>query len=308
MGHNHPAMQRLSRQQIVLLVLLTLTWGLNWPMMKLGVNNFPALSFRALTVTLGLPTLALILLARKVPFGVPRRWWGELLWLALTNMVVWNICMILALRSLTSGRAAILAYTMPIFSAVIGSLLFATRLSARGWMGVAAAAVGVALLLWYELTVLAGRPLGVALALFSAATWALGTQLLRRSRIEIPTLALSFWMTAISAVCATLLALVFERSEWRMPPSAAWIAIAYNALLVFGFSQAAWLSLARGLPPVASTLSVMLIPVLGVFIGALWLGEVLHWQDWAAVVLMMVAIASVLWPARAVAAAAPQGR
>ena len=38
----------------------------------------------------------------------------------------------------------------------------------------------------------------------------------------------------------------------------------------------------------ASTLSVMFIPVLGVFTGALWLGEVLHWQDWAAVVLMVV--------------------
>jgi hypothetical protein len=32
------------------------------------------------------------------------------------------------------------------------------------------------------------------------------------------------------------------------------------------------------------------------------LGEVLHWQDWAAVALVMVAIASVLWPARSTAA------
>jgi len=30
-----------------------------------------------------------------------------------------------------------------------------------------------------------------------------------------------------------------------------------------------------------------------------WLGEVVHWQDWVAVALMMVAIASVLLPARA---------
>jgi drug/metabolite transporter (DMT)-like permease len=36
--------------------------------------------------------------------------------------------------------------------------------------------------------------------------------------------------------------------------------------------------------------------VLGVFSGALWLGEVLHWQDWVAVVLMMISICSVLWP------------
>lgn len=96
---------------------------------------------------------------------------------------------------------------------------------------------------------------------------------------------------------------MFERTQWQAPPTAAWVAIAYNAILVFGFSQAAWLSLARGLPAVASTLSVMFIPVLGVFLGAAWLGEVLHWQDWAAVVLMVVAIASVLWPGKA---AAPQ--
>jgi drug/metabolite transporter (DMT)-like permease len=49
---------------------------------------------------------------------------------------------------------------------------------------------------------------------------------------------------------------------------------------------------------VASTLSVMFIPVLGVFSGAVWLGEVVHWQDGVAVALMMVAIASVLWPAK----------
>jgi len=69
-------------------------------------------------------------------------------------------------------------------------------------------------------------------------------------------------------------------------------------VLVFGFAHAAWFYLARALPPVASTLSVMFIPILGVFVGAYWLGEVLHWQDWAAVGLMVVAIASVLAPTR----------
>ena len=71
-----------------------------------------------------------------------------------------------------------------------------------------------------------------------------------------------------------------------------------NAVLIFGFAHAAWFTLARALPPVASSLSVMMIPVLGVFSGALGLGEVLHWQDWTAVALMVVAIASVLMPGR----------
>jgi len=55
----------------------------------------------------------------------------------------------------------------------------------------------------------------------------------------------------------------------------------------------------RNLPPLASTLSVMFIPVLGVFSGSWLLGEVLHWQDMFAVVLIVLAIASVLWPTSA---------
>ena len=291
-------MHSLSRQQLVVLVLLTLTWGLNWPVMKIGVTEYPPLTFRALSMWLGLPVLALGLVVLKVPFRLPRKDWGELLWLSATNMFVWHVCIILAVRTLSSGRAAILGYTMPIFSAVLGAVLFSAVLPRRGWLGVSAAAVGVALLLWHEFTHLAGRPLGVALALVAAATWALGTQLLRRTRIEVPALSISFWMTVLTSIVMAVLAVVFEREAWRVPNAAASWAIAYNAVLIFGFAHAAWTWLARGLPPVASTLSVMLIPVLGVFSGAIWLGEQVHWQDWAAVVLMMVAIASVLWPAR----------
>jgi drug/metabolite transporter (DMT)-like permease len=54
----------------------------------------------------------------------------------------------------------------------------------------------------------------------------------------------------------------------------------------------------------ASSLSVMLIPVLGTVSGALWLHEQLHWQDGAAMLLMLAAIASVLVPARQSAPAA----
>ena len=292
-------MQALTRQQLVLLVFLTLVWGFNWPVMKVGVTGFPPLTFRTLSMWLGLPVLALALVVLKVPFRLPRRHWGELLVLSATNMFVWHLCMILAVRTLSSGRAAILGYTMPIFSAVIGAWFFSAVLSRRAWTGVGAAAFGVVLLLWHELTNLAGRPTGVVLALVAAATWALGTQLLRRTRIDVPTLTLSFWMTVLTTVVMTAAATVFESRDWqRPPPLVAW-AIAFNAVLIFGFAQATWFALARGLPPVASTLSVMMIPVLGVFSGAVWLREPVHWQDWAAVALMVVAIASVLWPARA---------
>ena len=286
-----------SRRQLVVLALLTLVWGFNWPVMKLGVTHFPPLSFRMASMWIGLPILALVMLHQKAPFTIARAHWPRVALLTLTNMVLWHVLMILAIPLLSSGRAAILGYTMPIFSAVLGALLFGERLAHRAWGGVAAAALGVALLLWHQMGALGSRPVGMVLILVSAASWALGTQLLRRLQVPVPLLTLSFWMVALTGGVLTALAVAFERPQWRMPNAQAWTAIAYNGVLVLGFAQTAWFFLVRTLPPVASTLSVMMIPVIGVFSGALWLSEVLHWQDWAAVALMVVAIASVLWPA-----------
>jgi drug/metabolite transporter (DMT)-like permease len=289
-------MHKLSQRQWIVLVVLTLIWGINWPIMKMGVQDFPALTFRAISSSMGLPVLALVLVVLKVPFAVPRANWRELFWLAMFNMILWHGLIILAVAALSSGRAAILGYTMPIFSAMLGALVFHNKLSLRAWGGVAAAALGVVLLLWHELTALSGRPLGVVLALTAAAFWALGTHNLRRTRLTVPTLTIVFWMTALTTLSMVLAALVFDSGRWKAPSPTNWFGIFFNATLIYGFSQAAWFYLARSLPPVASTLSVMFIPILGVLSGAWWLGEVLHWQDWAAVLLMAVAIASVLLP------------
>ena len=292
------ALPQLTRQQLWTLITLTMVWGWNWPIMKLGITNFPPLSFRSLSMLVGLPLLGLALRVLKVPFAIPRAFWRELFVLAFFNMLIWHVMVILALPMLSSGRAAILGYTMPIFSAVWGVMWFQAPLKARAWGGVAAAALGVLLLLWNELSRFAGQPVGVLMVLFAAATWAYGTQRLRHTPMPVPTLTIAFWMTTLTTVMMTTLAICFEQDRWHMPQESTLWAIAYNAVGVFAFAQAAWLTLARSLPPVASTLSVMFIPVLGVFTGAWWLGEVLHWQDWAAVALMVVAIASVLWPAK----------
>jgi len=223
--------------------------------------------------------------------------WRELFNLAITNMLVWHVLIILAVQNLSSGRSAILGYTMPIFSALIGVLWFGAAMRWRAWAGVGCAALGVVLLLWHELSAIAGKPLGIVLGLIAAAFWGLGTQQIRHTRMQLPTLAIVFWMTCMSTWLMSVLAFFFERRDWGPIPDITWVSIVYNAFGVFVFAQAAWLSLARNLPPLASTLSVMFIPVLGVFSGAYFLNEALHWQDWAAIVLIVLAIASVLWPA-----------
>ena len=295
-----------SPRQLWLLVLLTLVWGLNWPIMKVGISGwpdapapYPPLSFRALSIGLGLPVLWLALRVMRVPLAVPRHHWPELLRLTLANMVVWHLVMIVALQALSSGRAAILGYTMPVFSALWGAWVFGERLTVRQWSGVAAAGLGVALLLVHEFTRLAGAPQAASAVLVAACVWAYGTHRMRRTTLPVPTLALAFWMTVLTFGAVSLAAMLFERARWQWPSPTVQVAIVYNALGVFAFAQVVWLVLARSLPPVASTLSVMLIPVLGVFSGAVGLGEPLHWQDFAAVLLMVLAIAAVLAPRRA---------
>ncbi|MEX1166710.1 MAG: hypothetical protein WEK74_07560 [Hydrogenophaga sp.] len=43
----------ISRRQLWGLLALTLMWGINWPMMKLSLQELSPLFFRASTMTLG---------------------------------------------------------------------------------------------------------------------------------------------------------------------------------------------------------------------------------------------------------------
>ena len=65
-----------NARQLALLAGLTLVWGLNWPIMKFGVTQFPPLSFRALSMWIGLPVLwlAVRLLGQplRIAVGEPR--------------------------------------------------------------------------------------------------------------------------------------------------------------------------------------------------------------------------------------------
>ena len=290
---------RLSPRDLWLLALLTLAWGVNWPIMKIGVNELAPMSFRALTMIGGLPALAVIARVAGVPLRVPREERGELLVLALTNMVLWIVLSIYALKLLSSGRAAILAYTMPVWTALIGIALYGEHPSRRLWVGVAAAALGVLLLLGGEIGAIVGCPLGMLLMLSAAAIWGLGTHLMRRRRLRAHILTITFWSVAIGLVVCSGLALAFERGSWtRAPDAAGWGAVVYNALIVFGFAQLVWFRLVSILPPVASGLSVMLIPVIGLFSGIAMLGERPGWQDWVALAAVLVAMGSVLLPSR----------
>jgi len=156
--------------------------------------------------------------------------------------------------------------------------------------------LAVALLLADELGAMAGRPLGVLVMLGAAICWAVGTLMMRRATITLPMEALTVWMMAVTSVALWVLAWTFEPwPTWSFSPRM-WALLAYGVVLNYGFAQIIWFSLARGLPPATSAMSVMMVPLIGTASATVIAGEWPRWQDGVAVVCVMVAIASVLLP------------
>jgi len=291
-------MNRLSRRDLLLLVILTFAWGLNWPVMKLGVTHFPPMLFRTLVLSGGVVALGLWMRTRGIPLALPARSWRTMLWLAMPNVIIWQVVSVYALKLLPSGRAAILGYTMPVWAVIIGFVFYNERPLPRHWFGLVAALIGTLLLLASEFTHLAGSPLGTALMLIGAATWGWGTLLLRRHLTQVSTVTLGFWMLASAIPVVAAATLLFEVPLWRAPTTAESVAIIYNVFVAIAFCHIVWFRLARLLPPAASGLSVMMIPVLGVFSSMAVLGERPHWQDYVALLLILVALSTVLLPQR----------
>lgn len=287
-------MTMLSRRDWLLLGFLTVCWGINWPIMKVGVQNFPPLTFRAIGMLLGLVPVCIAARLQGESLFLPRQLVLPVLRLSIPNMLIWNALILYGIRLLSSGRAAILGYTMPMWAVLAGLVFYGERLSPRAWFGILAAMAGAMLLLSSEFGNMAGQPLGSVLVLLAAAGWGYGTAMFKHARIRLSTISLTFWMMAMTGMILLAMAVVLERQHWRWPTGVEWAAILYNGIVIFGLVQVLWFRIARMLPPVASGLSVMMIPVLGVFSGALALGETPHWQDYGAMLLILAAMSAVL--------------
>jgi drug/metabolite transporter (DMT)-like permease len=289
----------LNSRQYVFLVLMTLCWGFNWPVLKLGISELPPVWFRLMGLVGGTLVLGAFARLSGDRLTLPRGAWWRIVVLAIPNMILWFLLGIYAISLIPPGRAAILGYTMPIWAALIGMVCFGERLNRASWIGVVCAGCATALLVAGEWSTLSGRPLGAGLMLLAAALWGLGSHLLRRLRVEMTTVSLTFWMMIVAAFALLGFSAIFEAPRWRVPVGREWWPILYNAVFVLGVCNAMWFSLARSLPPVASGLSSMMVPVVGVFSSLLLLGQAPHWRDDVALVLIIVALGSVVWQRRA---------
>jgi len=278
------------------LVALTLGWGFNWPMIKLALSEVPVFSFRSACMLGGAASLFAIAAYARLPLRVPRGQWGRLLLIALFNVTVWNICIAYGIGYMSSGRAAILAYTMPLWSVPLSAWLLKERITARRMLGVGLGMAAMLLLLSVELRAVQAAPKGTLLMLAGAVSWATGTVLLKRFRIDLPVTSLTAWQLLLGGIPIYAGALAFDLHNLHALTLGPALALAYNMVVAFVFCHWAWYKIVTTVPVGVSSLSSLMTPVVGVFSGMWVLSEMPHWQDFAALGLVLAALGTVMLP------------
>lgn len=285
---------------LLLILLVTVSWGLNYPIMKFVVTSYPPLTFRAFTFTIGCVLLGVYAMRSGESLHVPmsERWLAFKL--GMPNMVLWHLGLIYGMTLLNSGRAAIVGYTMPVWALLASVLMFKNKLTLRGMMGVFCSLLATFLLARDEMSNFAGQPLGLVCTLAAAMAWGVGNAMMKNCKISISSITLTFWMLMLAAICFIFLALVFEQDRWAWPTWIQFAAILYAGGVTFAISYVAWFRVARKLTPVASGLSIMLVPMIGLIGGYWMLNEVVAVADITALLLILLAMAIVLIPSRKV--------
>lgn len=296
----------LPRSTWMLLLILTFGWGMNWPMIKLAVAEIPVWTFRALCVAAGSAGMFAIARFTGASLRVPRRDWAALAAMAACNVTLWNILSTYAVSLLPAGRSAILAYTMPLWTVLLSAIFLGERLTLRRIAGLTLGMGGLVLLLADSIASIGGRPAGALLMLAAAIAWSSGTVLMKRRPLGIAVTTFTGWNFLLGGIPIVIGALLFDPPHWRAVGPAALAGLAYNMTIAFVLCFWAWFKIVSLAPAGVSALGTLFIPVVAVFSGMLLLGERPAATDFAALGLILCALATVVVPGQNAAAGSAQ--
>lgn len=293
------AAQPSPRAAILLLLAVILVWGANWPIMKIGLDFIAPLTFAAFRLALGAAVLFLVLALR-----------GELRWpsrqampvvcsVGLLQLAGFLIFVNLGLQNVEASRSAILSYTTMIWVTPAAIWLLGERFSRLKMIGVACGLAGVAVMFnpagfdWTDRAALIGN----ILLLAGALAWAIGIVHVRAHRWQQSALALAPWQMVVGFVPTALLAVAWEYDQPILWSPELYAVLAYNGPIATAFALWAWVSVNRGLPAIASSMGSLGVPVAGVILASLVLGEAVTIENLAGLALISLGLGLVSFEA-----------
>jgi len=277
---------------VLLALLIMVVWGTNFVVMKFALGHLPPLTLAALRFTFAL--LPAVFFCKR-PAG-----WGNLAAYGLLIGVGQFGTIYIAMNGhISPGLASLVVQTQVFFTIGLAMMLSRERVGGYQLVALALAAGGLGVILAH--TNATTTPLGLALVLFAALSWA-GGNITARANGAINMLAYVVWASLFSIPPLLLLALALEgwpvmRAAIAHASPATWAAVVYQAVgnTLFGYAAWAWL-LAR-YPAAVITPMALLVPVFGMGASALWLGEPLPaWKLIAAGLVMAGLALNLSWP------------
>ena len=279
------------RCALSLLVILTLVWGTTWPLFSMAVHEVSVWTFRAISVTAAGVMVLGVARARGQSLHIARRHWARICVATFFYFVLWNIASTYAAILLPSGQAAVVGFTMPLWSALLSWAVLGERLGTRLVLGIALGAGAVLLLMVPSFEAYAEAPAGLAMGLVAAIGWAIGTLILKRGNVAVSATVLTGWQLLIAAVPTVVGALILGDGAWFIPSWQSIAVIAYIALVPMAIGNVTWFAIVDILPVNVAGLSVVAVPVVAMLAGALVHGEPLGATQLAA----MVCCGAALW-------------
>lgn len=279
----------------IALAMLWVVWGTSWPAMRVVFLEMPVWQFRTVTCLGG--GLTLLGLARITDGRVrlPRAEWVPLALAAFFNMTVWHVTSGFGLTMIGAGHAAVVCYTLPVWTALLSALFLGERMSARVFLALVFGMGGVAVLASHDFAALGSRPLGLLLVLIAAMCWGVGTILVKRRGWSVGMSALAGWQLLFGVVPIAVIAAATERFSLHEASTPAILCALY--IFVFGLiaGYALWFKVVDTFPATIASIGALVIPVIGMMSSALFLGEPLGWREFAALGLVLGAVALVVF-------------
>lgn len=298
---------RPNRGDYLLLVLLGLTWGGSFLLIKLAVATIPPLSVVAARIVIGAAVLGLLAWWRGAKLPRDAASWGKLFVMGTLGTVLPFALISWGETRIDSGLAAILMSFVP-----IGTILLAhvfqhdEKLTAGKSVGVALGAIGIVVLVGPSALAGLGHELAAQLAVLAATLCYAGNTIVARRLGGLSADIVSIGMLLTAAVVAVPAALVVDR-PWELDPSA----LSLFAVVLLGVVSTAlgyvllFAVVARAGAGFAA-FNNFLVPPVGVIWGVALLAEQPSPTALVALLIILAGLAAPrLWPG---AAGKPSGR
>ena len=262
-------------------------WALNWPLMKILLQQWPPLFSRGLAGVVSALILFSIARARGQALEVPREAIPRLLFASFTNVFAWMGFGTVAMKFVPVGEGTLIVYTMPIWAMLLAWPLAGTRPRLVDAAAIVLGFGGLAVLLGASgLSFDGGRIIGIVLLFSAAILFAIGN-ILNRTPLPMPPLVVVAWQVGLGCLAMLILGIAFEQPNYGALTAGGLACQAYMTLVPMGICYLTWFETLRRLPPSSASTGMLLVPLIGVISAALILGEPLGLREVVAMVLVL---------------------